>query len=910
MPTPEKFNPGVTLEETPPQNDSSPDISIAEKIENIKKEEKKRGLGDINNVLMAEEKHLVVSVPKKVEIVRTKDPVRIGRQDLATQIQKKKEDYINDYTKSVKKKWGITRGLIRLGNWFGITNKHDVKAAQEKEDAYYERRDLTLDQRENELSTAYANGERVRNKRFDKDGNETVNFTEALMRYRRIREKIESRREEQLEKMKVERDSLHASREKAWTTEKEEKFKAEFMKNLNKVTSNVVYKTLLGNRYVRFALISGLVGAATGGLGSAAFWATKSARFVGGAVAGAGTKKLLDKKFNEGDMFKNEIDELDLAYKNKIISGKEYDKQRTALDAKVNRWKSGKTLAGLAVGVGAAELSSDYLATPLQEGVETAIDHAEKGIEFQNQMMQEAARNTVESLGRGAEYVKDSAGNLVERIRSMDMNPFDGNNTSAGIPVPEDGGLAAGAGRVAERVTDQIPAVEIAYPEAMQVSSRGALDTIAKFKDQLHDFYDGKPTAEIPPLVQHMFDTPDNQLTQELGLYDPNAADGAESHTMPKGSTIGFKDNMLQLHNVVTGEDTPILINTPMGFVSPENHLDMFDSDAHELSHLGVDEKGNITPVQQPDAPIEGSGKTGGMGAPGEREILDNVKDEPIVTEGDTAEGAQTEEELKKQIAEERQKLEEEKQRRLAEIEEKYKVENKAEVPVTPSSEEVETIVSDEPIVKENPQDILPREEEVVPVVEEKNGEGLQNAESLEIISREVPPVEFEDTSTLEGGDTPETPEKPVTETAPVPGTREVFSTSGNGIEGNIAVVVNDSGEYVFGPGSDYRVSSGLRDSIRIGYGLDANQVTPEQVYLQGGSTIDNLTDNSVDEGTLMNRLVDYQVSDAIIKSGAFAPGSPVYQAAQNSIESTKVWFEGKYGTGILRDVYAPVPAR
>jgi hypothetical protein len=74
----------------------------------------------------------------------------------------------------------------------------------------------------------------------------------------------------------------------------------------------------------------------------------------------------------------------------------------------------------------------------------------------------------------------------------------------------------------------------------IEMSSKGAIQTMLDAKAKLAELYDDVPDEKIPPAYKHILETPARKLAQEIGHYRPD--DEAESISMLKGSTFEFKD--------------------------------------------------------------------------------------------------------------------------------------------------------------------------------------------------------------------------------------------------------------------------------------------------------------------------------------------------------------------------------
>lgn len=814
-----------------------------------KKPEKKNELGDINDALMD---HPAASTnPKKTDAISKEGvhadsnsstppapKVRIGRESHDVGIQRRKEEYINDYTRNVKSFNGVERGWAKFKNWLGIQNKHNYgrnSKIDESQKEFNKRQDMSTADRLAEVGQTYKT--RTRNERVGSDG-KIIEREKAFERYQGIMKKIEARREEtRLADMKKDREELNAERENAWP---KSKVMAAMKEKLATLNQNKLFRNTIGNKYVRFGLMTGIIGTATGGLGSVLFYGTRAARFLGGAAAGGLARKGLDKWVQEEKILQKEIDTLDAQYQSKAITQSTYDGERLRVDMYMNRIKRGKEAAAIAAGLVGAT---------------------------------------------GAGYGAHGIGNMIEE--------------KIGTPLMPQGVAYENPPVSTEPTPVQDPEAilppQYTYPDAMPVSSLGALDTIEKYKAQLAAFYVDKP---IPPVAQHFMDTPTADLAKEIGAWDPNAVN--ESHTMPKGSTIGLKDGALLYHNSVTGANTEVLktLGSRAGevVVPTSNELDMFDSGKTVASPEATVADQPLT-SEQSDTQL-----SGGRGAPNEdiRDIADKpaasqwftVADEntvatpvsatPSLPEIETTPGATPEIPVEEQEALAR-KAEEAARKALYEemMKEEAEVQNVPEASVTESNTTTGGIANAEtlPLKEVEPQSI--------PLVDESE---LKVQDQTDVITSE--PAVQEKVSSLSQSE-------------------QVVRLSNGPVTGTIAVELDPNGKYTFAD-STWDLSPEGFDRMRADYAIPenlANDVAVQKIYLPN-TTIDALATTEVAKSQLLTNIRNYHLYNVLLRYSGLDSQSPVYQAALNEAEKIQSSIVGKYGTGILRDITVPGPIR
>jgi hypothetical protein len=116
--------------------------------------------------------------------------------------------------------------------------------------------------------------------------------------------------------------------------------------------NNKVVRNTIGNKWVRFALTTGTVGALTGGF-SGLFLVNRAARFLGGMAGGRLTKWGMDKLANEEKIYTDKLKDLAEKYEGKEVGAREYDEKRENIElylTRVRRAKQAAILAGAAAG--------------------------------------------------------------------------------------------------------------------------------------------------------------------------------------------------------------------------------------------------------------------------------------------------------------------------------------------------------------------------------------------------------------------------------------------------------------------------------------------------------------------------------------------------------------------------------
>ncbi|MFA6090114.1 MAG: hypothetical protein WC755_09735, partial [Candidatus Woesearchaeota archaeon] len=145
--------------------------------------------------------------------------------------------------------------------------------------------------------------------------------------------------------------------------------------------------------------------------------------------------------------------------------------------------------------------------------------------------------------------------------------------------------------------THNIPEQNIFKPVKVEISSNGAIQTIADLKKQISENYNGD-FSKAPSSIQDFMKTDNTQEAIKLGFYNPNSPE--ESAMSLKGSTLGFdeKGNLIS-HDIKTGQDT--ILNETTKYNGPMSDTDhvkakiqhVFKKQENPLTGKSMEEEAN-----------------------------------------------------------------------------------------------------------------------------------------------------------------------------------------------------------------------------------------------------------------------------------------------------------------------------
>jgi hypothetical protein len=142
------------------------------------------------------------------------------------------------------------------------------------------------------------------------------------------------------------------------------------------------FRYTIGNKYFRFAALTGTIGLATGGF-STLFLMNRASRFVGGMIGGGVTKFLLDKFITRKKLLELDLESLYEDYREGKLTSSEYDTKREKIDLFLNGVDRTKQayliLMSMIGGTVAGELHESYFGDNGHE----AVDHDDKKHEDQ-----------------------------------------------------------------------------------------------------------------------------------------------------------------------------------------------------------------------------------------------------------------------------------------------------------------------------------------------------------------------------------------------------------------------------------------------------------------------------------------------------------------------------------------------
>jgi len=142
--------------------------------------------------------------------------------------------------------------------------------------------------------------------------------------------------------------------------------------------------------------------------------------------------------------------------------------------------------------------------------------------------------------------------------------------------------------------TEQTPTMpeQISFkPVQIEISSRGAIQTIADLKEKINQDY--PDISKAPTNIQEFMKTDNTQEAIKLGFYNPDSPN--ESAMGLKGSTLGFDENgKLISHDIKTGQDS-ILINEKGNIEKYSGPM----ADTHQNATSTQNQNNNFAPKQQ-----------------------------------------------------------------------------------------------------------------------------------------------------------------------------------------------------------------------------------------------------------------------------------------------------------------------
>lgn len=371
--------------------------AIFENVDNIAEEEKqnyvvsnlveKLGISEAEAKAIAGENGITFEDAEEEEVKR---PHRYGKSTVAEKfneyeerytekLDSAREEYVEKYNENLKEKSGFKKGLLKIGNWLGVNSKDmSINKSEDVKESYDKYRlSLTREEYVNDRLNERAQ-QMLESGKTEEEVNEYI--SKISHRYGTFITKASKLEEEYKNVSEVKRSIWGESKSK----------------NLEKINGlgkkfweNKIVKSTIGNKWVRFALTTGTVGALSGGF-SGLFLINRSARFLGGMVGGRIAKWSADKIANEEKILSNKLAKLEERYhrgsesekgqkwverpsdgtlyktkdKSVGINSEEYIQEREKIEQSLNRIRRIKDAAVIggayAGGMGAGKLSETY----------------------------------------------------------------------------------------------------------------------------------------------------------------------------------------------------------------------------------------------------------------------------------------------------------------------------------------------------------------------------------------------------------------------------------------------------------------------------------------------------------------------------------------------------------------------
>ncbi len=293
---------------------------------------------------------------------KAQDFLHEARMDQNQKIEDTRKEYIDQYGNSVRDVNGLKKFGYKIRNFLGISRKDAFTDGSEKNNYEYEKNktvtDRFTDKRVSERE------EKLKQKNWTED-----DIVILKKRYKKVLRKSGSEDfsiNKDFDFVKNENALLRGKKSEAWEknkSEQEKKAEEVMIKAREWYNRHPNIKKTLGNKWFRFAVMTGTIGLATGGM-STFFLANRAARFMGGLTGGAIGKAIGELTLNEDKMKEisdKKLANLDASYKGGYISASEYDTKKENIDLLMTRYarlKQGLVI-GLAGGVGALAGSAE-----------------------------------------------------------------------------------------------------------------------------------------------------------------------------------------------------------------------------------------------------------------------------------------------------------------------------------------------------------------------------------------------------------------------------------------------------------------------------------------------------------------------------------------------------------------------
>lgn len=473
------------------------------------------------------------------------------------EMRRDKSKYLENYDKRMKGKTTAGKIISKMAGWLGLWDRNRVgrgKELRQNEGEFYGSLEnfASLKDRVAQIESDILSGKRKNAKGEVKEYSQ-----EVIDRYRAKIAKLE------LSRLSSEQKNVAEKRADTWNQIEEKNA----IENANLTWWKNPFRKTLGNRYMRFALMTGTIGALTGGVTSGAWLLGRGIKFGAGIVAGKigqkGAQLAVDKLLNEEKFIRNKYNRIASDYANGKINALEYDKKIERISLQLNAIKNllptivaGASAAGAGYGLSKLDASThvfDKISDKVSDTVRSAIPVNYPGLSGVPGQIE--VPDNVPTPGI-VENPPISNNEPIDWLR-----PGDSTHPDIEIPLSED-------------------AYKITVPDGA-----GAIKSVEALQDHLKNIYEAKGVA-MPSEISDFVNGDAEKIAINNDWYRPG--DANESISVSRGSTIewDFENNRPVIHNA---GDVPQHFFDSGARVSPDSVLENPVNESEVNVATGVD---------------------------------------------------------------------------------------------------------------------------------------------------------------------------------------------------------------------------------------------------------------------------------------------------------------------------------
>ena len=477
-----------------------------------------------------------IAEPKQKELSEKVKSMRAYEERKAIQEEEMRRDktkYLEKYDTRMKGKTSAGKFISKMAGWLGLGDRNRIGRGKELKDTEKEfygnlENYTTLKDRVAQIESDIFSGRRKNAK------GENVRFSQEVFdRYRAKMARLE------LVRISTEQRDVAEKRSETWNQIEEqnhivEQGKKSFWKS--------AFKHTLGNRYVRFALTTGAIGAMTGGVSSGAWLLGRGIKFgagiVGGKLGQKGAQFAVGKLLNEEKFISNRYNKIASDYANGNINAHEYDKELEKIQLQLNRIKNllpalvaGASAAGASYGLSKLDASThvfDKISDKASDVLKTQKMIAEIGLAKAGEIISNTTDKAGDAIIRNAIPYTTPFHYL--GFRDVPEVPDVPNSPEVNIPD-------------SHNITREPDVFKVRVPDGA-----GAIKSIEVLQNHLKELYEGKD-ASVPKDLSDFINGDADKIAIENDWYKP--LETSESISVLRGSTIewDFENNKPVIHN-------------------------------------------------------------------------------------------------------------------------------------------------------------------------------------------------------------------------------------------------------------------------------------------------------------------------------------------------------------------------